>query len=151
MPAMFLCVCVHVRLGRGPVLAVCALIAPHECLRASRKLLAGPGCKRDGEGVNLGKGVLASVSHMPTRWKNRLRLYFHVKCLISTPPWFVCLLLFCPRLCRNCTGENCSPHLSLQQVNRMTRSALTQSSPLKRLKVNLHPRTPAFWSNAFSL
>lgn len=53
--------------------------------------------------------------------------------------------------CRNCTGENSSPHSSLQQVNRMTRSASTQSSPLKRLKVNLRLHTRMFWSNAFEL
>lgn len=39
---------------------------------------------------------------------------------------------------RNCTGGSFSLHSSLQQANRMTRSASTQSSPLKLLKVYLH-------------
>lgn len=44
-------------------------------------------------------------------------------------------------LSRNCLGESSSLHSNLQQVNQMIRSASTQSSLLKHLKVNLHIHT----------
>lgn len=61
--ASYVCVC----LGRGPVLAVCTLIALRVCLRASRMLLAVPGCGGMGKGlICKGSSLLFHIcSHMP--------------------------------------------------------------------------------------
>ena len=106
---------------------LCVRSAWCECLRASRMLLADPGCKGMGRGAHL-EGVFASVSHMFTDFE-QLAVVFDF------------LNLY---LCRNSTGESSSPHLNLQQANQMTRFASTQSSLLKHLKVNKNPRTRMF-------
>lgn len=121
-----LCLCVSGQAASPGCVCVCALIAWCECLRASRLLLAGPGCKGMGRGFT---------------WKGSW-LQFHMFTHFEQPA--VVFDFFNLYLCRNSTGESSSPHLNLQQANQMTRSALTQSSLLKHLKVNKNPRTRMF-------